>query len=566
MRKAMVLTLCMVFGVTMFTGCGKKEMEQDLVNTSEMKEVLDQKEEPKGSSQSDAILLTLGEKVTGTAQEGSGIWYSFQTETEAEKTYTITFVNTTPASGELNVRLMNEQGEVLQNATSGNDGAAATISSEDLVAETAYYICLEPEADTADFTLNVSAAEKEIETGKSQDDPVLLPLNTKAYGTVLQTTYLWYSFTTGSEERTPYNITAIHGTPGTCDLMVALYDEFGTELETVRVDSNGVPVTIFTNRLEPNTTYYIRLTPNAYADIDFSLIVKNPEEKNVTCKTVGTFREARGAKVDENGVVTAGISPNDAAFIPIGTKVSGSVNSQANAWLSFTTGKQAGETYKINAANKTANADDLILEVYDEYGTKVGSNYISSTGTSTPLDVEELEASTTYYIRLTPRAYNDLDFSLLIRDPKNSKEENPLIFETPFEINETQVRFVINQAVFINEDKAKEVLKPVADAILAAPEHAVLLAGTTATDGTQASCVDLSERRANAVKKILTDTYGVPESQIKTIGLGYEEDPFTRGKDRAANGDFVESEGRKNRRVVVLDIEDPIAKKILKNK
>lgn len=76
MRKAMVLTLCMVFGVTMFTGCGKKEMEQDLVNTSEMKEVLDQKEEPKGSSQSDAILLTLGEKVTGTAQEGSGIWYS----------------------------------------------------------------------------------------------------------------------------------------------------------------------------------------------------------------------------------------------------------------------------------------------------------------------------------------------------------------------------------------------------------------------------------------------------------------------------------------------------------
>ena len=115
------------------------------------------------------------------------------------------------------------------------------------------------------------------------------------------------------------------------------------------------------------------------------------------------------------------------------------------------------------------------------------------------------------------------------------------------------------------KEKAKEALKPVADAILAHPDHSILLAGTTATDGTQESCVDLANRRCEAVKNLLVDTYGVPESQLETIGLGYELDPFERGQDRNANGNFVESEVE-NRRVVVLDIEDPIAQELMKLK
>ena len=76
--------------------------------------------------------------------------------------------------------------------------------------------------------------------------------------------------------------------------------------------------------------------------------------------------------------------------------------------------------------------------------------------------------------------------------------------------------------------------------------------------------MELSNERAKAVKNLLTTIYKVPESQLKTIGLGYEDDPFERGKDRDANGNFVESEGRKNRRVVVLDANDPVAQEILK--
>ncbi len=58
------------------------------------------------------------------------------------------------------------------------------------------------------------------------------------------------------------------------------------------------------------------------------------------------------------------------------------------------------------------------------------------------------------------------------------------------------------------------------------------------------------------------DTAGY-EGQHLTFGLGYEADPFVRGQDRDANGKFVESEGAKNRRVIVMDAEDLIAREIL---
>lgn len=66
------------------------------------------------------------------------------------------------------------------------------------------------------------------------------------------------------------------------------------------------------------------------------------------------------------------------------------------------------------------------------------------------------------------------------------------------------------------------------------------------------------------MKNLLVKTYKVPDSQLQTVGLGYEADPFERGADVNSNGDFVESEGKKNRRVVILDVDDPIAQEILR--
>lgn len=142
-------------------------------------------------------------------------------------------------------------------------------------------------------------------------------------------------------------------------------------------------------------------------------------------------------------------------------------------------------------------------------------------------------------------------------------EEEPLVFETPFEFNSTQVMFVANEAAFLDEEAAKAALQPVAEVILAHPDHPILLAGTTATEGDQAGCVELSNLRAAAVKDLLVSAFGVPEDQLQSVGLGYEADPFVRGQDRDANGNFIESEAAKNRRVVVMDANDPIAQELL---
>ena len=64
---------------------------------------------------------------------------------------------------------------------------------------------------------------------------------------------------------------------------------------------------------------------------------------------------------------------------------------------------------------------------------------------------------------------------------------------------------------------------------------------------------------------MLVDEFGVPEDQLLTIGLGFEDDPFVRGRDRDAYGNFVETEAAKNRRVIVLDAESEIGMQLLGN-
>ena len=125
--------------------------------------------------------------------------------------------------------------------------------------------------------------------------------------------------------------------------------------------------------------------------------------------------------------------------------------------------------------------------------------------------------------------------------------------------------FIANEANFVNEEAAIEAIRPAAEVILKHPDHQVLIAGTTATIGTQESSVILSNERAMAVKNVLVNNFGVPEAQLQTVGLGHEDDPFVRGRDIDENGNFVETEAAKNRRVIIMDAEDPIAKMILGN-
>ena len=522
MKRMKLLTLCGVSSLMLLTACGSKT--------------------------EDAAYETLAE-ITSEVQEDTVMETETETEPQTERETEIETEAETEPQAETETEVETE-----------------TQTETETEAET------ETEIQTETETEAETTTEENYVPGSNQSDAVLVPLGTKVFGTVKEDSNVWFAFTTDDTLNATYNITFVNATADGRPLEGRVFDEYGTELGRNTADTNGTPATISMIELIPNTTYYIRINPNNNnqgTTSEYSVVVKNPDSESTAYKTVGTFSDARGSADTIEGNIFSGTNLNDAVFLPLETKVSGSVKEDSNAWFAFTTDDTLNATYNITFVNATADGRPLEGRVFDEYGTELGRNTADTNGTPATISMIELIPNTTYYIRINPNNNNQgttSDYTLVVKSPEvKVEEETPLVFEVPFEINETQVQFVINEAAFIDEAKAKEVLKPVAEAILKYPEHSVLIAGTTATDGTQESCVDLANRRAEAVKKLLIDTYNVPEAQLVTVGLGYALDPFERGKDIDANGKFVESEAKKNRRVVILDINDPVAQELIKN-
>ena len=408
-------------------------------------------------------------------------------------------------------------------------------------------------------------SDGKIIAGTNQTDATPLPLDSKIFAKVKKDSNAWFTFTTGEDENAVYKATIVNMTPEAGNIYGYLFDEYGESLSNSPIYGNGKPDSLSSEELKPNTTYYIQVDPNGN-NVDYSVIVKNINAEKEANKTVSNVLEAKRVKISEDGTVTTGTNRNDAALVPLETKVKGNLKKDYNSWFAFTTGAEENFTYNATIVNMTADSDVIYGYLYDEYGELLSNTPVYNDGKPASLTSQELMPNTTYYIQIEPNGNKSVDFSLIIKSPDAKDLKAGLVFETPLEINETQVQFEAEKAKFIDENGAKEVLRPVAEAILEKPESVVLISGTTATDGEQEARVKLSNERAEAVKNLLVKTYNVPENQIKTVGLGFEADPFERGKDRDSSGKFVESEGRKNRRVVILDASDEIAKGILNNK
>jgi outer membrane protein OmpA-like peptidoglycan-associated protein len=89
----------------------------------------------------------------------------------------------------------------------------------------------------------------------------------------------------------------------------------------------------------------------------------------------------------------------------------------------------------------------------------------------------------------------------------------------------TEGKFVTSGITFdVNSDKIKPesagVLKEIGTALTENPTVKIKIIGHTDTDGEDAANLDLSKRRAAAVKKALADTYGIDASRMVTDGKG----------------------------------------------
>ena len=150
----------------------------------------------------------------------------------------------------------------------------------------------------------------------------------------------------------------------------------------------------------------------------------------------------------------------------------------------------------------------------------------------------------------------------VINVSKRVKEELELIdIETPAPIetiilDSTRLEFVGDEAIFINEEQARNVLTDIANELKAHPENKVYVIGTTAGSTTNDFTQTLSEARANTVRESLIQM-GVPESQLMARGLG-SSDPWHE-YDLDDSGRMIEDIAKHNRKTIIMDENSPEA-------
>ena len=126
-------------------------------------------------------------------------------------------------------------------------------------------------------------------------------------------------------------------------------------------------------------------------------------------------------------------------------------------------------------------------------------------------------------------------------------------------MGEDTIKFLGDKAVYVNADDAKKALEPIATFLKENATKRILIVGTTASAGKDASCLSLSLNRANACRNTLIEM-GVNESQIETLGLGRKE-CFLRVND-LSNGKLVEKLASQNRAVYIFDTDSSEADRV----
>lgn len=135
----------------------------------------------------------------------------------------------------------------------------------------------------------------------------------------------------------------------------------------------------------------------------------------------------------------------------------------------------------------------------------------------------------------------------------NGVEPVEIVIEPPIEtivLDNTSVQFIGDKAEFVDYEEAANVLEQYAQVLLNHPNNKVYVIGTTAT-GSKDFCNELSENRASAVCRVLI-SYGVPESQLIPLGMGYE-DPW-HIDDVDDSGKQIEEYACQNRKVLIVDV------------
>lgn len=165
-----------------------------------------------------------------------------------------------------------------------------------------------------------------------------------------------------------------------------------------------------------------------------------------------------------------------------------------------------------------------------------------------------------YYINQTiyPKGEENKELPYVTTMPVISKnpigENGGMSSIVTFDEETSPVNFHKETAAFIDEAAASKALEPVARHLLGDSANKVKLIGSTASNGSEKSCLELSKQRAKACAELLL-AQGVNPNQIEIEGIGRGKNPL-RVNDLDKDGNLIEEAAKHNRAVFVMFNQD----------
>lgn len=151
------------------------------------------------------------------------------------------------------------------------------------------------------------------------------------------------------------------------------------------------------------------------------------------------------------------------------------------------------------------------------------------------------------------------DYNEVISESDNEYTALEQALNSGFYIGENTIEFEPDSCEIKNLKKAEKILEPIAEYLKANPENTIALLGSTATVGSNESCVKFSKERAESVASELIKL-GVKEEQLICRGLGYQHEFH---KDDINFDGTLNSNAAQNRCVIFLSASSEKAKKYL---
>jgi outer membrane protein OmpA-like peptidoglycan-associated protein len=201
----------------------------------------------------------------------------------------------------------------------------------------------------------------------------------------------------------------------------------------------------------------------------------------------------------------------------------------------------AGAALSMTAGMATAGDTVSAEKILDALKPRASVSRGLSTGPQQPVDVAVQAKETSFVSTLRNRKTRSLSLSERQEIAELAATKPKIDLEIQFDYNSADISKNSVNAV-------QELGKALSDASLKGSTFVV--AGHTDAIGGEAYNQDLSERRADTIKKYLTEKYGIAGSDLVTVGYGK-----TRPKDANAPMDPA------NRRVQVVNMETKTASK-----